>query len=335
MTLDGFCDHTAVNADEEIHEHYNELLRNAGVLLYGRTTYQLMEDYWPSVVKNPTGNKPMDDFAVLIDKIPKIVYSRTLQNVKWKNTLLKNEVLKEEILALKNEEGKDIIAGSPGLIVELGKLDLIDEYQLCVHPVVIGHGLTLFSDVRNKMNFKLLKTKTFGSGAVAFYYEPVKELTGNTEIKLRKTTAADLDLLFQFQIDHEANHMAAFTVKDPTDKAAYIEKYSKFLKNPTINNQTIFVGDKIVGSIAKFEIEGEAGLTYWIDKKYWGKGIATKALKAFLEIETTRPIIAAAAFDNVGSQKILEKCDFVKIGRDKGFANARQAEIEEFIYKLA
>ena len=67
MTLDGYCDHTAVIADDELHEHYNELLRNAGALLYGRITYQLMESYWPTVVKNPTGNKPTDDFAVLID----------------------------------------------------------------------------------------------------------------------------------------------------------------------------------------------------------------------------------------------------------------------------
>jgi [ribosomal protein S5]-alanine N-acetyltransferase len=160
-------------------------------------------------------------------------------------------------------------------------------------------------------------------------------MTSDLQITLRKTEITDLEFLFIFQLDQEANYLAAFTSKDPTNKAAYIEKYSKFLNNPTINNQTIILGDRIVGSIAKFEIEGEAGLTYWIDKKYWGKGIATNALRAFLKIENTRPIIAAAAFDNFGSQKVLEKCHFVKIGKDRGFANARQAEIEEFIYKLA
>ena len=101
MTLDGFCDHTAMIADEEIHQHYNELLSNADTLIYGRITYQLMESYWPSVVKNPTGNKPMDEFAVLIDNISKIVFSRTLKNVDWKNTKLKKEVIKEEVLELK------------------------------------------------------------------------------------------------------------------------------------------------------------------------------------------------------------------------------------------
>ena len=105
MTLDGFCNHTAMIADEEIHQHYNELLSNADTLLYGRITYQLMESYWPSVVKNPTGNKPMDEFAVLIDNITKIVYSRSLQNVQWKNTKLKKEIIKEEILELKKHTG--------------------------------------------------------------------------------------------------------------------------------------------------------------------------------------------------------------------------------------
>src|ERR1700704_4065011 len=110
MTLDGFCDHTAMIADEEIHQHYNELLRNADTLIYGRITYQLMESYWPSVVKNPTGNKPMDEFAVLIDNISKIVFSRTLQHVDWKNTTLKKEVIKGDILELKQQEGKNILA---------------------------------------------------------------------------------------------------------------------------------------------------------------------------------------------------------------------------------
>jgi ribosomal-protein-alanine N-acetyltransferase len=159
-------------------------------------------------------------------------------------------------------------------------------------------------------------------------------MINNSEIILRKTEIADLEYFFTFQLDNEANYLAAFTSKDPTDKTAYLQKYSKFLNDPTINNQTIIVENKIAGSVAKFEIEGQAEVTYWIDKKFWGKGVATKALKSFLKNETMRPIIGRVAFDNFGSQRVLEKCDFVKIGRDKGFANARQAEIEEFIYKL-
>ncbi|HEV7424538.1 MAG TPA: dihydrofolate reductase family protein [Candidatus Paceibacterota bacterium] len=175
MTLDGFCDHTAMIADEEIHQHYNELLSNAGTLLYGRITYQLMESYWPSVVKNPTGNKPMDEFAVLIDNISKIVFSRTLKNVDWKNTILKKELIKEEILELKHQEGKNILAGSPGLIVALANLGLIDEYQIDVQPTVLGSGLPLFKNISDRIDLKLLKTKTFGCGAVTFYYEPTKK----------------------------------------------------------------------------------------------------------------------------------------------------------------
>ena len=175
MTLDGFCNHEAMIADEEIHQHYNELLSNADTLIYGRITYQLMESYWPLVVKNPTGNKPMDKFAVLIDNISKIVYSRTLQHVDWKNTTLKKEVIQEEILELKQQTSKNIVVGSPGLIVALTHLDLIDEYQLGVQPTVLGSGLPLFKNIRDRIDLKLLKTKTFGCGAVMLYYEPTKK----------------------------------------------------------------------------------------------------------------------------------------------------------------
>jgi len=175
MTLDGFCDHTAMFADDEIHQHYNELLSNAGTLIYGRITYQLMESYWPTVVKNPTGNKPMDEFAVLIDNISKIVFSRTLKNVDWKHTKLKKEVIKEEVLELKQQAGKNILVGSPSLIVALGELDLIDEYQLGVQPIVLGSGLPLFKNVEDRINLKLLKTKTFSCGAVFLFYESTKK----------------------------------------------------------------------------------------------------------------------------------------------------------------
>ena len=155
------------------------------------------------------------------------------------------------------------------------------------------------------------------------------------DIKLRPTEISDLDFLFQFQLDKEGGYLAAFMPKDPTDKAAYISKYTKLLNDSTVNNQTIIIDNIIVGSIAKFVIEGDTEITYWIDRKFWGQGIATKALNNFLGIETIRPIFGRVAFDNFGSQKVLEKCGFVKIGMDTGFANARQAEIEEYIYKLA
>ena len=180
MTVDGICDHTAGIADDELHQHYSELLRSAGAVLYGRTTYQLMESYWPAVVKNPTGNKTTDEFAVAIQDVSKIVFSRTLKNVDpiitgWKNATLAQRGIKEEVLELKQQAGKNILAGSPSLIVALTQLDLIDEYQLCVHPVILGKGLPLFKNINDRINLKLLKTKTFGCGAVTLYYEPTKK----------------------------------------------------------------------------------------------------------------------------------------------------------------
>ena len=156
----------------------------------------------------------------------------------------------------------------------------------------------------------------------------------NLNIKLRPTEIADLVTLFQFQLDKEGGYLAAFMPIDPTDKSAFIEKYSKLLSDPTVNNQTIIIDKTIVGSIAKFVMEGATEITYWIDRKFWGQGIATNALNEFLTVETTRPLFGRVSFDNFGSQKVLEKCGFIKIGSDKGFANARQTEIEEFIYKL-
>ena len=153
-------------------------------------------------------------------------------------------------------------------------------------------------------------------------------------IKLKPTEILDLDTLFKFQLDKEGGYLAAFMLEDPTDKSAYISKYTKLLSEPTVNNQTILLDNIIVGSIAKFVMEGNTEITYWIDREYWGQGIATEALRKLLAIESIRPIFGRVAFDNFGSQKVLEKCGFVKIGFDKGFANARQMEIEEFIYKL-
>ena len=174
MTLDGFCDHTAIMPDEEVHQHYTDLLNNGGVVLYGRITYQLMQ-FWQTLIKNPSGEKSMDDFAIAIDKIPKIVFSHTLENTGWGSAKLANQSIEEEVAALKqsrNGGSKDIFAGSRSLIIQLMKLNLIDEYQLCVHPVIAGSGLPLFENINNRTVLKLTKTKTFSGGAVTLYYQP-------------------------------------------------------------------------------------------------------------------------------------------------------------------
>ena len=181
MTLDGFCDHTAGLPDEEIHQHYADLLDNADVVLYGRITYQLMQ-YWQTLIKNPSDEKSMNDFAIAIDKIPKIVFSHTLKDVEWDSARLSDQAIEEEVLELKqfrNGGSKDILVGSRSLIIQLMKLNLIDEYQLCVHPVVAGSGLPLFENINDRTILKLIKTKTFRGGAVMLYYEPTNEKTTN------------------------------------------------------------------------------------------------------------------------------------------------------------
>jgi dihydrofolate reductase len=118
MTLDGFCDHTAGIPDEELHQHYSELLDNSGVILYGRTTYQLMQ-FWKTMLENPSGEKSLDEFAVAIDKIPKIVFSHTLKNTEWDSAKLSNQPIEEEVSELKQQSGKDILIGSRSLIIQL------------------------------------------------------------------------------------------------------------------------------------------------------------------------------------------------------------------------
>jgi dihydrofolate reductase len=169
MTLDGSYDHTAGIADDEIHQHYTDLLNNADSILYGRITYQLME-YWRTVLENPSDEKSMNDFAVAIDKIPKIVFSHTLKDVDWGSAKLENNDIEKVVLALKQQPGKDILVGSRSLIIQLLKLNLVDELQLCIHPVIAGVSMPLFEDIKDRTVLKLIETKTFGGGAVTLYY---------------------------------------------------------------------------------------------------------------------------------------------------------------------
>jgi dihydrofolate reductase len=174
MSLDGFCDHTEMIPDDELLEHFNDLFRKSDTILYGRITYKLMEDSWPAILKNPTGNKSFDEFAVLIDGISKIVFSNTLKSVEWNNTTLVTEGLEEEVLKLKRQSGGNILAGSRSIIAALMQLDLIDEYQLCVQPSVLGKGVPLFNNIQDRIDLELLKTRTLSSGIVVLHYEPKK-----------------------------------------------------------------------------------------------------------------------------------------------------------------
>jgi RimJ/RimL family protein N-acetyltransferase len=153
-------------------------------------------------------------------------------------------------------------------------------------------------------------------------------------IQLTATTANDLEVLFEFQRDTEGVFMAAFTPKEPGDKDNYVNRYSGFIVDPSIIMMTIWLNDRIVGSISRYVMEGDHEITYWIDRKYWGRGIATNALKMFLEIDEIRPLFGRTAIDNIGSQRVLQNNGFLKIGEDSGFANGRQLELQELIFKL-
>ena len=154
------------------------------------------------------------------------------------------------------------------------------------------------------------------------------------QLALRKTEQADLETLFTLQLNKKANYLTGFTPKDPTDRVVYFEKWTKLISNPKINMKTVVIKYLVIGSVINFEIEGEAEISFWIDRKNWGQGIATAALKVFLETEHLRPLHGRVALDNFRSQKVLEKCGPVRTGNEKGFANSRNAEIEEFISRL-
>lgn len=174
MTLDGVCDHTTGIVSEDLHQHYSDLLVNTGVVLYGRTTYEIMQ-FWKTILQNPSGKKSMDDFAISIDRIPKLVFSNTLKDTNWNSAKLSESPLNEKVLELKLQSGKDILVGSRSLIIQLLNSNLIDEFQICIHPIIEGKGLKLFDQIKDRIMLQLIMTKTLNSGATVFYYKPIRE----------------------------------------------------------------------------------------------------------------------------------------------------------------
>ena len=155
------------------------------------------------------------------------------------------------------------------------------------------------------------------------------------ELLLRNVVNDDLPIFFEYQLDQEANYMAAFTARDPTNQEAFMAHWHRILAEETNIIQTILVNGQVAGSVSSYEEEGKPEVTYWLGKEYWGQGIATGALAEFLtQHNTTRPIYARVAKDNLGSRRVLEKCGFKITGESKGFANARGQEIEEFLLEL-
>ncbi len=172
MTLDGFIDHTVMIADEELHEYAAYQLDNADAVLFGRITYLLFADYWPTAVDDLSLPPAVREFARKLDPMPKIVFSKTLENAAW-NTTIVREVVPEKIAELKRQPGRDLlIAGSPSLARRLMSLRLIDEYQFLMQPLVVGHGKPFFMNTGEKASLNLKGTRTFKSGVVLLDYEP-------------------------------------------------------------------------------------------------------------------------------------------------------------------
>ncbi|HYP41450.1 MAG TPA: GNAT family N-acetyltransferase [Chloroflexia bacterium] len=153
-------------------------------------------------------------------------------------------------------------------------------------------------------------------------------------VQLREVAEADLPIFFEYQRDPDANHMAAFTARDPSDIDTFMAHWAKILADDTIIKRTILSEGQVAGNIVCFGWQGKREVGYWLGREHWGKGLATRALAEFLAVVTERPLYAAAAKDNAASIRVLEKCGFVITGYDRGFSNARGEEIEEVMLEL-
>ncbi len=172
ITTDGYCSHTDMIADEELHDFFTRLLHKASLLLFGRITYQLMVPYWPDVAKNQSEAEATNEFARVFDSLDKVVFSTTLKHVEGNNTRIVRANVAEEVLALKQQPGKDIAVGSLSIASQLSERGLIDEYHFVVHPVVAGKGPRLFDTVKpqDRLQLDFIGLKTFPSGVVALHY---------------------------------------------------------------------------------------------------------------------------------------------------------------------
>ena len=156
--------------DDELHEHFNEVLGAMGGFLSGRVTYELMAGFWPTADEDPTSTKPMVEFARIWREMPKIVYSTTLDHADWNATVVR-DVVPADVLKLKEQPGGDLALGGADLAAAFMRYDLIDEHRLYVHPVLIGRGKRLFEPSDAKVDLRLAETRSFGSGVVLLRYE--------------------------------------------------------------------------------------------------------------------------------------------------------------------
>jgi len=172
ISADGYCNHTDMIADDELLAYFTRLLRNASLLIFGRTTYQLMVPYWPDVARDQSAPEASNEFARVFNSLDKIVFSTTLKHVEGNNTRIVRANLAEEVLALKQQDGKDIFVDSLSIASQLSDRGLIDEYYFVVHPVLAGKGPRLFETVspQGRLRLDFIGSETLQSGVVALQY---------------------------------------------------------------------------------------------------------------------------------------------------------------------
>ena len=179
VTLDGCCDHTKMMADEELHEYYNRLLREVDLLVFGRKTYQLMVPYWPEIAKSQSATKAENEFARIFDSINKVVFSQSLESAEGNTRIVRTD-LRDEIIKLKQEPGKSILAGGVAVPSQLIDLGLVDEFRFVVQPILAGGGTRLLEGInlQERLQLKLVESKVLRSGCVALRYLKPSAIVG-------------------------------------------------------------------------------------------------------------------------------------------------------------
>jgi dihydrofolate reductase len=175
VTLDGCDDHREGIADDELHDYFTELMDAAGAMLFGRTTYELMEDAWPAVARDEQAPRASREWARKLEAKPKYVVSASRHDFPWNNTFRVEGDLHEAVRQLKEKTPRGVLVGSPTLSAALERLGLIDEYRLVVHPVLAGHGPTLFQGLERSRHLDLVSTHRLQSGVMAMHYRRKEE----------------------------------------------------------------------------------------------------------------------------------------------------------------
>ena len=170
VTLDGCTDHREGIADDELHDYFTELMDGAGAMLFGRITYELMEDAWPAIGRDETAPRASREWAHKLNAKPKYVVSASRRDFPWDNTIRVEGDLRGAIQRLKDETPRGALVGSPALSATLERMGLIDDYRIVVHPVFAGHGPTLFHGLESSRHLELVSTHRLKSGVMAMHY---------------------------------------------------------------------------------------------------------------------------------------------------------------------